>query len=201
MKRTALAVMLVSSLLFSLAAGLLVVKEAKANAFFIFTSVDPIPGTIPPIITVSSPQNNTLYNSNTVYVSFNVSKPQPPRSLDAGINSVRYTLDGNRTGLYYCTHYSSDYPPGLPQFSYSKNLTLPEGTHTLLIEAGGVVLPGDMTIFGMGSSVRVFFTVDTAINSEQTIPEFPSGVILPLFTVSTLVVVFCGKRFCAHLKR
>lgn len=178
MKRTALAVMLVLSLLFSLAAGLLVVKKAKANAFFIFTSVDPIPGTIPPIITVSSPQNNAVYKSNTVYVSFNISKPEPPTSLESGISSVRYTLDGNRTGLYYCTHYNSNYPPGFPQFSYSKNWTLSAGTHTLLIEANGVVLPGNMSIFGMSGSARVFFTVDTtadtAINSEQNIPEFPS---------------------------
>lgn len=194
MKRTALAVMLVLSLLFLLAAGLLVVKEAKANAFFIFKSVDPIPGTIPPIITVSSPQNNAVYKSNTVYVSFNVSKPQPPMSLDAGISSVRYTLDGNRNGLYSCNHYSSDYPPGLPQFSYSKNWTLREGTHTLLIEASGVVLPGNMTIFGMSSSSTVFFTVGTAINSEQNIPEFPSWIVLPLTMMATLAVIVVKRR-------
>lgn len=197
MKKTALAVTLVLSLLFSLAAGLLVVKEAKANPFIIFEATDPIPGTVPHIITLSSPQNNTVYHSGTVWLSFNVSKPQPPMSLDAGINSVRYILDGNRTGLYYCTHYNSNYPPGLPTFSHSKNLTLSKGRHTLVIEASGVVLPGNMTIFGMSSSLTISFTVDTVINSEQSIPEFPSWAILPLFLMATVAVTICRKeRYC-----
>lgn len=194
MKRTALAVMLVLSLLFSLAVGLLVVKEAKANPFIIFKSVAPIPGTIPPIITVSSPQNNTVYKSNTVYISFNISKPEPPTPLESGITSVRYTLDANDTGLYFCNHYSSNYPPGLPQFSYSKNLTLPEGTHTLVVHTGGVVLPGNMTMFSVGSSSTVFFTVDTTINSEQNIPEFPSWIVLPLTMMATLAVIVVKRR-------
>jgi hypothetical protein len=201
MKRTALAVTLVLSLLFSLEAGLLVVHEAKANPFIIFEATDPIPGTVPPIITVFCPQNNTVYHSGTVLLSFNVSKPQPPTSLDSGINFVRYILDGNYTALYFLNHYSSGSPPGLLTFNCSENLTLPEGCHTLVIEANGVVLPGNMTIFGMSSSSTISFTVDTAINSEQSIPEFPSILILPLFLTATLVAIVIRKRFAKSLSR
>jgi hypothetical protein len=192
MKRTTLAVALILSLLFSLVAGLVVVKEAKANSFIIFKSVAPIPGTIPPIITISSPKNNTVYPSNTVYISFNISKPEPPTPLESGITTVRYKLDAKDTGLYFCNHYNSNYPPGLPNFTYSKNLTLPEGNHTLLVNTGGVVIPGNMTIFSVGSSSTVFFTVDTTINLEQNIPEFPSWtpMLIMLVTVVVVAVVY-----------
>lgn len=189
MKKNSISVAVVLSLLFSLATGSLIVKDAKANPFFIFEATDPIPGTIPPIITVSNPQNNTVYQSNTVSLNFSVTKPEPPLPLDSGINSVKYTLDGNRTGLYYCTHYSSDSPPGLPSFICSKNLTLPEGKHTLVIETSGVVLPGNLTIFGMSSYSTIIFTVDTAINSEQNIPEFPSWTsMVPILGALSIVV-------------
>jgi hypothetical protein len=199
LKRTVLAVTLVLSLLFSLTAGLLVVNVAKANPFIIFEAADPIPGTVPSIITVSSPQNNTVYHSGTVLLSFNVSKPQPPTSLDSGINFVRYILDGNYTALYFLNHYSSGSPPGLPTFNCSENLTLPEGHHTLIIEANGVVLPGNMTIFGMSSSLTISFTVDTSINSEQSIPEFPTWIILPLFLIATIAVTICRKMLSKRL--
>ncbi len=199
MKRTAFAVTFGLSLLFSLIAGVLFVKEAKANPWIIFKAADPIPGTVPPIITVSCPQNDTVYQSNVVCLSFNVSKPQPPTSLEAGISSVRYTLDGELTGLFYCTHYSFGSLPGLPRFSYSENLTLANGKHTLVVNASGVVLPGNMTMFGMSSSETIDFSVSTVISQETTIPEFPSWFIIPLFLIVTLVAVF--SRYCAHPRR
>lgn len=199
MKRTALALALTSALFLSLVVGVLVVKEAKANPFIIFKPATPIPGTIPPIITMSSPKNNTAYASNTGSLSFNITKPQPPIALEAGVTSVKYTLDGNLTGLYYCTHYSSNSPPGLPEFKYSTNLTLPEGNHTLVLSAVGVVLPGNMTLFSVGSSYTVFFTVGA--NSETSIPEFPSWIFLPLFVMATLSVIIYRKRLPKKMAR
>lgn len=192
MRKTVLTVAIILVLSVSLVTGIIIVNDVKANAFFIFKSVPPIPDTIPPIITITSPKNNTIYKSNNVYFSFNISKPQPPISLESGIASVRYTLDNNRTSLYYCTHYNSRYPPGLQKFTYSDNLTLPIGKHTLVVEAGGVVLPGNMTIYGSGSSSTVSFTI--ANKSESVIPEFPSWFILPLFSATTLFVVLFRKR-------
>jgi hypothetical protein len=173
---------LILLLLFSVVVGV-----AKANPWIIFGSATPIPGTIPPTITTSSPQNNTAYASNNVYFSFNVSKPQPPTPLDAGISVVRCTLDGNITAFYFCDHYSSAYPPGIPEYTYSHNLTVPDGEHILIIEASGVVLPGDMTLLWLDSNATVFFTIDTtspsisALNLENETYNAPS---IPLnFTV------------------
>jgi hypothetical protein len=101
MAKRGVAAAFVSALLLSLTAGVLVVEEAKANPFIIFEAATPIPGTIPLIITMSSPENNTEYTSNNVHLSFNITKPQPPTDLEAGITVVRYTLDNNLTGLIF----------------------------------------------------------------------------------------------------
>jgi len=192
MKKTALAPTLISAILLSLTAGVLVVEEVKANPFIIFEAATPIPGTIPPIITMSSPENNTAYSSNNVYFSFNITKPQPPTALESGITVIRCTLDGNSSMLYFCNHYNSRSPPGIPKFTYSKNLTLPEGNHTLVVSSSGVVLPGNMTIYSVGSSSTIFFTVGN--NSEQKIPEFPAWTILPLTMTATLIAVVVRRR-------
>lgn len=82
-KTAALALVLAFSL--ALAATVLIVGEAKANPWIIFKAAEPIPGATPPIITLFSPQNNTAYASNSILLSFNVTKPQPPLPLDSGI--------------------------------------------------------------------------------------------------------------------
>ena len=192
MKRKALTLTLIPALLISLAAGVLVVREAKANAFFIFKPVDPSPSTIPPIITIFSPENNTVYKPDNFIFSFNATKPEPLLDLESGIGSVRHSLDNNITGLYYCNHYNSDSPPGLQRFSYSKQLNLAEGNHTLTISIGGVVLPGNLTIYSANSNSTVYFTIGT--NSEQNIPEFPSWTILPLFLVATFLALTVRKK-------
>jgi hypothetical protein len=190
--KKALGASFVLALLLSLTAGVLVVEEAKANPFIIFEAATPIPGTIPPIITMSSPENNTEYTANNVHLSFNITKPQPPTDLESGITVVRYTLDNNLTGLYFCSHYNSGSPPGIPKFSYSKNLTIPEGNHTLVVYSRGVVLPGNLTLYSVKSSSTVFFTVGN--NSEQKIPEFPSWTILPLTITATLIAIAARRR-------
>lgn len=169
-----IAATLILAFLFLVVAGVLVGKVSKANPWIIFKPATPIPGTIPPIITLFSPQNNTAYAPNNVYLSFNVTKPQPPMPLDAGISFVKYTLDDNITGLYFCDHYSSGSPPGIPEFSYSHNLTIPDGKHSLVVYAAGVVLPGDMTIFWMDSNSTVFFSVGPP-QSEPSPSPSPSS--------------------------
>ena len=110
MKRTALALTLSLAILISLMAGVMVVNVAKANPFLIFEVVPPIPGTIPPVITVSSIENNTAYASNNVHISFNISKPQPPIAFDTGLTSVSYTLDNHHTArAHYRRHFRTKF--------------------------------------------------------------------------------------------
>jgi hypothetical protein len=43
------------------------VKMAEANPFFAYTFIEPIPETIPPKITILSPQNNSAYYSDNIH--------------------------------------------------------------------------------------------------------------------------------------
>jgi hypothetical protein len=57
-KKSFIAVIAILFILISLLAGPQIAKVAKADPFFIFHQVDPVPGTIPPTITILSPQSN-----------------------------------------------------------------------------------------------------------------------------------------------
>ena len=164
--KTTLTKIIISALLISLVAGMHAVEVAKANPFsFFWTHIDPIPGTIPPTITLTSPQNNTHHASKHISFSFNISKPQVPVPVDDGISAVRYSIDNfNFTGamsLYQHAVYAPGHM-GLPEFSYSEDLTLPEGNHSLTVYSEGTVTQPDiMTVFGIGSYSTVYFTIDT----------------------------------------
>jgi hypothetical protein len=159
LKKKLFLALLTCALLFSLAAEGQVGRFAEANPWIIFHSVDPLPDTISPVITILSPQNGTTYDTDTVLLSFNITRPQPPTDAPAGIASVLYYVDDNRSSAYFCNHYSSNAPPGMQQFTYSVNVTLPKGGHYIRVEANGVVLPGGAGIYGSSSSALVrFFT-------------------------------------------
>ena len=165
-KKSFMAAIAISLILILFSAGLLVVEVAKANPFsFFWTHIDPIPGTIPPTITVFSPQNNTQYTSKNIIFSFNISKPQAPIPVDDGISRVRYSLDdinySNSKSLYECTIFTQGHI-GIPEFSYSNNLTLPDGNHSITVYSEGTVTqPDNMTVFWVRSNSTVYFTIDT----------------------------------------
>jgi hypothetical protein len=169
MKKKLVLAIFISVLLILLVSEVQVDRLANANPWIIFKGVDPIPGTIPPIITILSPQNNTAYDSNTVLFSFNVTKPQPPTALESGLSIVDYYLDDNRTMPYFCNSYSSGAPPGRSEFTYTISLTLPKGGHYIKVEAGGVVLPGNLTIYGASSSSTIVFSTE----ADPTTTPFP----------------------------
>ena len=67
--------------------------EVSANPFSppVYRQIDPIPGTIPPEIKLTSPRNNTNYTDN-VTVTLNVIKPQLSK-WDSSITEISYKLD------------------------------------------------------------------------------------------------------------
>lgn len=131
---------------------------AKANPWFIFTQTEPLEGTVPPIINILSPKNNTAYSSDTVLFSFTVTGPKPPVDLPIGFRVINYYLDDNYTVLEYSIKIDSNSTQGVPQYTYSANLTLPKGGHYITVDADGVVFPGNLTIFDVGSSSTVIFS-------------------------------------------
>ncbi len=131
---------------------------ARANPWFIFTQTEPVEGTVPPIINILSPKNNTAYNSDTVLFSFSVTGPKPPVDLPIGFRMINYYLDDNYTVLEYSIKVNSSSTSEVPQYTYSVNLTLPKGGHYIKVDADGVVFPGNLSIFDVGSSSTVIFT-------------------------------------------
>lgn len=80
MKKALLTAIIISALLASIVAGMLVVKVAKANPLS------------PPLIRVYSPQNNKIYSSNEVQLNFTVIP-----NTGVNLTSFAYSLDGQAT--------------------------------------------------------------------------------------------------------
>ena len=72
MKRKALALTLILVLSFTAVAGTRLFNYATANPYFIGGQTPPPEGTEPPIISIVSPENNTVSASNSISVVFNV---------------------------------------------------------------------------------------------------------------------------------
>ena len=169
MKKKLVLAIITSVLLLSLVAEVQVGRLAEANPWLFVTFGPPLPGTIPPVIAMYSPRNDTVYAFNNVSLSVHITKPQLNASTETGITAVRYTLDNdndttgaNTVGLYYCTSYSSSSPPGISEFNYRDNLTLPEGNHNITMFCTGIVFADSGAFFISGKST-VCFTVDTSL--------------------------------------
>ena len=161
-KKTFMATITILVFLISLVHGLLVVDVAKANPFFIFHQVDPVPGTIPPNITISSPQNNTVHYSAKISVSFNVSRPLLG-TCNTAIIDIKYTLDSETTQAFSIWRGgSASNGWAIPEFNTTfTSPSLPIGNHQLTVTAEGVVYSGNMDIFFINSSSTTLFAIGT----------------------------------------
>lgn len=181
----------VSVLIISALFGTEFVHVARANPWLFVTFGPPIPGTIPPFISIYSPQNNTVCASN-VYLSLHISKPLLPAPLNStynGLTTIWYALDGNVSGLYFCSEYSGHgalgyAPAGVPEFNYSINLILPGGKHSIEIFGAGIAF-AESGAFFVNSTSTVVFTADpnlisTPSSAPTTVPsQSPSPTSSP----------------------
>jgi len=133
MKRTALALTLILALLALLLVGVESVKVVKANAI----PWPETPNQEKPTLTVETPQNNTVYNANGVYLNFTVTKPDSWNVSHffwhyiGEIDSIDIYLDGNLSAHY--SKYQTDVYSGkidLTNFSAKLNQTT-SGLHML----------------------------------------------------------------------
>lgn len=150
-RKIALTTIIISAFLILLVAGMQVVEVAKANPYLFYERVSPIPGSSPPQITIISPQDNTVYITNTT-ISFNVSTPITPQG-SCKTAHISCTLD-NKTELY-CNNSEIT-----QQFSFSQNFNLTEGNHSLTVYSVALFFPGGMTIFELSNTSKVSFAVD-----------------------------------------
>jgi hypothetical protein len=172
MTRTAFVIIVIFALLFS---SVELVKMAKANAVPIFWTmfysnydeVEPVPSTIPPSISMYSPQNNTVYSSRNITVSLYVRNAELA-GWQSSVTNVYYTLDGKSgAGLYF--HPINE---RLPAFNTTFNLPLVSlGKHQLTVEAYVDVLRSTPSeVFFLETNSTVYFTVDLSGESPTPAP-------------------------------
>ena len=96
MKRTSLALILIFTLLCSSAE---LVEMAECNPYWTYAHVDPVPGTIPPSISIYNPLNYTSYSGSNITVNILVNKAELA-GWGCNIEYVDYSIDGRNVELY-----------------------------------------------------------------------------------------------------
>ena len=160
MKKTAFVILVICALLFS---GAELIEMAKANPYWFFEHVDPVPGTIPPSITIYNPQNYTSYTTNSIPVNILVNK-----AILAGwscnIEWVGYSIDGKNTVTLHTkwqSHKQGEeiHPITIPSDTNFNLPSLASGKHTLTVTADVAVLGGDLQVYFLECNSIVYFTV------------------------------------------
>lgn len=176
MKRKALALTFIVVLLFLVFAGMWFVNRVVANPY-IYGGYKPSPeGTPPPLIFIFSPNNNTVFASNNVTLTFNVTMLEDRYTL-----STVYFVTDWEEGVYLLDGVAPDY-------FYIKNLTgIPEGKHRITISAyaQGYYTDG-LNVYSseIRSSSSVWFSIEKQIIGKP----FPT-VTVAVASAATIVVV------------
>jgi hypothetical protein len=160
-------------LLFSVAAGAQFVNVGRANPYFDGGMVPPDPSAKPPGISIFAPQNNTVYTTNTIPFSINVTLPESQKADGTSIHVIYYETDWqqNRTLLFdsgaanFDDQILSSSTYFRQYFLFSQDLTgIPDGNHTIRVYANGggsYVEDWYRYSFYMKASSSVCFTIDT----------------------------------------
>jgi hypothetical protein len=175
MKKTALMLLFMLSLLISALAATVFVCSVRANPYmggYLFSGeVSPeAVGATPPLITIHSPQENSTYGCSDILFNFNVSVGETSANTHQGIDDVYY-----KGGWEEGRHLASYRATMLSLTEYSINVTVPEGKHEITVwayEKGtywvdeilyelGYRLEGRAYTFHITGSESVVFTVDT----------------------------------------
>ncbi len=184
-KKHALVIALGITLLLSITVTSLLVNLAKANPILtIPTSLGNKPPdliTKPPTTSVFAPENHTLYATNIISLSINVSVGESSTADSMYIAEVCYKADWqtNNTCIYERKPYADKSPyivePAITKFSETLSLTsIPDGNHSFVVyakERGTYYSHTDSWgngycweyyyDFEIDDSSSVFFTIDT----------------------------------------
>jgi hypothetical protein len=147
-----------------------------ADPYIYMGDVPPKPDTIPPKITIISPNNNAAYNTDYITLLFLVTGPTGPNVNSPIVDQIYYTTDWQQTNVTiykYTSDPFSGYPTNGEYPGYYANLTLkgiPEGNHSIKVVAGYVgwyipsisdpSLPTSNSFYITGSSMVNFTIAD-----------------------------------------
>jgi hypothetical protein len=205
-KKHVLMAAFISALLFSVVAGTQLANLVKANPnpfspWYDFKEVAPEYWAKPPVISITSPSNNTIYAENSLNLTLNVSVDSDPGGVQRSyfIQEITYKADWlpDNNAIFSAPSTESK----IEWFSSNINLNdIPEGEHSVVILAIArgyyerrygetVLLHPLITVYGfnVSSSSSVTFNID--IPPEVSIlkmqNETYSDSIIPLnFTVN-----------------
>lgn len=187
MKKKVLAVVFVLAPLLSVMAGTPFVSLGEANPLWWMEPVPP-DDTKAPVISIFSPENNTVVNRDNVVLSFKVDVGEPGTALDSVLVFVRYETDWQHDNI---DHFLPRNSPS--SFPHKVNLTgIPEGNHSIQFQAIERATFNNGRSFNINSSETILFTIDTS--PETKIPEFPAWTILPLTIMATLIVAVMKRK-------
>jgi hypothetical protein len=183
-KREALALTLITALLFSAIAGARLSLLAKAN--FVFPPANPR-------ITITSPTNNTSYNVSTLSLEVTFETYKTGYEEPSVSNTTRlftYALDWKQPENITITNATvASYPGGNVFFAGSANLAnLTEGLHNLTVHVvfDYFQLPNDS--FHTESESTLYFKIEPAPhNISILMPD-----LLPILLVTAVSVVTIG---------
>jgi hypothetical protein len=170
-KRKALALTLVLALLLSAAASTKLLNWTKANPWMGTDWVAPKDTTKPPVLTIKSPEENRLYRSNNVTLSFDARLGASISGEYMRIMQVYYKADWEQNETYVYNNEGIYIPydeNAITEFSYDMELTgVPEGKHYITVHAvewGAYINGLFVHMFSINGSSSVSFTVDVSPN-------------------------------------
>jgi len=169
MKRKALALTLILAFIISAMAGTKLINWAKANPWIGTDWVSPSGATKPPTLTITSPEENSVYNSNNVTLSFNARLGESTSASYMRLMQIYYKTDWeqNETYVYNNEGINIPYEPNaITDFSYDINLTgVQEGKHYITVNAveWGAYIDGFFVhMFSINGSSSVNFAIDVS---------------------------------------
>jgi hypothetical protein len=153
------------------------VEVVNANPYTITGEVPPDQETYPPVITVTSPVNNTAYNTSRLSLTFNVTALQSRTAWEpVTLMKVTYKADWYKEAINVLNG------GGQQQASFSLQFSnVPEGQHSIVIKAVGNGLYKQKD----GWSLKEFFISATATVSFTIDCTAPTVLVLPPENVSS----------------
>jgi len=161
MRKTLPTVAFILALWLSAVAGVHFVGLAHANPFMYYEVVSPPADASPLVISVSSPKNNTIYNVNSINLTFD---------LNTSNTSIHYLLAAHFEADWMqenvTVYKQSIYSPEFPNFwKYNERFcNLSDGEHSIVIYArggGGYAEGLTYNFFDMTTISVIDFTIDT----------------------------------------
>jgi hypothetical protein len=174
--------------------------------------VPPDSNTFPPLISITTPLNSTVYTTNRLPLIFNVTAPESKTAASTIVQNVKYTADWmNKTIEVFSASEK--------QVSFSLQLgDIPEGNHSIVIQALGDGLYAEGSTykeFKISSSSEIRFVIDATSPTisptanpiltnlptpSPSVPEFSWLAALPVLLSVFTVAVIVRHRKTANIK-